>query len=155
MKERNIFISHYNKDRDQVKRLMDRLEERPYFNFRSSTIDEDTQIKSKNERVIKEGLRPKIKWAGTVIVAIGKETHEREWVNWEIKEAARDGKNIVGVYLYGEKGSEVPKGLERYGNSLVGWNNIDRIVDAIRGQNTWNQNRSTRITSSTDYTKCR
>ena len=82
-------------------------------------------------------------------------SHERNWVNWEIKEAARNGKNIVGVYLYGERDSEVPKGLERYGNSLLGWNNIDRIVDAIRGKNTWNQSRSTRIPSSKDRTKCR
>ncbi len=155
MKEKNLFISHYNKDRNQVKRLMGRLDERPFFAFRSSTIDEDTQIKSKNERVIKGGLRPKIRWAGTVIVVVGKETHERKWVNWEIREAARNGKNIVGVFLYGERDSRIPKGLERYGNSLVSWNNIDRIVEAIRGKNLWNPNRPTRIPSSRDRTKCR
>jgi hypothetical protein len=35
------------------------------------------------------------------VVLIGKETHSRPWVNWEIEEAAKQGKRIVGVYEHG------------------------------------------------------
>jgi hypothetical protein len=76
----------------------------------------------------------KISWAGTVIVIVGKETHERPWVNWEIEQAHRKGKKIVGVYENGLKDRvELPQALEKYGTSqVVGWG-FQSIISAIEG----------------------
>ena len=75
----------------------------------------------------------KMSWAGTVIVLVGKETHSRPWVNWEVKEAQKQGKNIVGVFEYGLKEKvELPEALKRYGTSQVGWDS-DSIINAING----------------------
>ena len=154
MKGKNIFISHYHKDTEFAKKLEQRFADRGYFEFKSSTIDEETQIKSSDDRKIKRGLYPKINWASTVIVLIGKETHSRYYVNWEIKQAVKLGKNIVGIYLYGEKNSQVPRGVEKYGNSLVAWNNIDTIVDGIRGKSIWNEGRASKIIIPSDRSEC-
>jgi hypothetical protein len=77
------------------------------------------------DETIKRLLRMKISWSSTVVVLIGKETHSRPWVNWEIEQAARQGKRIVGVYAYGGTDAEKPDALEKYGAS---------IVDAIEGK---------------------
>ena len=74
----------------------------------------------------------RISWATTVVVLIGNETHSRRWVNWEIEEAKRQGKRIVGVYAYGGTDAQKPEALERYASTIVAWN-TDSIVDAIEG----------------------
>jgi hypothetical protein len=75
----------------------------------------------------------KISWAGTVIVLIGKNTHSRPWVDWEIDEAHRQGKRIVGVYTRGGKESDVPAELEEYSSAIVGWNSAS-LMKAIDGE---------------------
>ena len=72
-------------------------------------------------------------WASTVVVLVGKETHQRPWVDWEIKQANQLGKRIVGVYVRGGTEADVPPALNDYGTSLVNWNS-DSIIDAIEGK---------------------
>ena len=76
----------------------------------------------------------KISWAGSIIVIVGKETHTRPWVDWEIEQAHKQGKNIVGVYENGLKDNvDLPPALEKYGTSqVVGWNSKS-IISAIEG----------------------
>lgn len=143
---RHIFTSHYKGDTERVKRLEGRLNENQSgYNFKSSTIDETKIIQSSNEKTIRNNLRSRIGFASTLIVAIGPHTHAREWVDWEIQEAARSGKNILGVFLHGESDSKLPKALEKYGNALLGYNNIERIIDCIEGESDWDPNRSSKI----------
>lgn len=89
---KNAFISHHHKDDASVDGLKSILAGRGY-NFRNSSIrvkpenQERLDQKKVSDRTIKRLLRMKIRWAGQVIVVIGKETHQRPWVNWEIEVA--------------------------------------------------------------------
>jgi hypothetical protein len=74
----------------------------------------------------------KISWAGKVVVLVGKETHSRPWVNWEIEQAHKQGKRIVGVWAQGSTEADLPLNLEKYADAVVGWQS-DRIMDAIDG----------------------
>jgi hypothetical protein len=75
----------------------------------------------------------KMRWASQLIVVIGKETHSRPWVNWEIQIAHQLGKPIVGVYENGLKDQvEIPSNLEKYSSSNVGWRS-DSVIDALEG----------------------
>jgi len=89
-----------------------------------------------NEDYIKSILRPRINWAGTTVVLIGDKTHKRDWVDWEIEQANKLGKRIVGVYIRGCSDADIPENLENYGDALVAWNG-DSIVDAINGNDIW------------------
>jgi hypothetical protein len=80
--------------------------------------------------VIRRLLRRKISWAGTTLVLIGKDTHSREWVNWEIEQAHKQGKRIVGVYVRGGTETDIPAPLEKYASAIVGWESTC-IMDAI------------------------
>jgi hypothetical protein len=82
--------------------------------------------------VIQRLLRRKISWAGTVVTLIGKDTHSRPWVNWEIEQANKQGKRIVGVYAQGGTHADVPASLEKYASSICGWNS-ECIIQAIDG----------------------
>ncbi|MCY1242666.1 hypothetical protein D9M72_556470 [compost metagenome] len=86
-----------------------------------------------SERAIQRLLRMKMSWASTVVVLIGKETHNRPWVDWEINKANELGKRIVGVYERGGTENDVPAAFEKYGDALVAWNSAN-VIDAIEGK---------------------
>jgi len=144
MTRRHIFISHHHADDKKVDQLTDLLT-RGGSDVRNSSV----RMKPANQRRWDEGrvkdetirrlLRMKISWASTMVVLIGKETHTRRWVDWEITQAAKQGKRIVGVYAQGGTDAEKPTALERYGSAIVAWNTAN-IVDAIEGRSNQFQN---------------
>src|SRR5947207_9755359 len=105
-KRLHVFIIHYHKDDTDVGNLTKLLNGRGY-DVRNSSIraNPDNQERLNNglvkEKTIRRLLRMKISWAGKVIVLIGKDTHTRRWVNWEIEQAHKQGKQIVGVFVRG------------------------------------------------------
>lgn len=134
---RHIFISHHHADDAEVDNLTSLLSRNGY-DIRNSSI----RAKPANQRRLEQGLvsdktierllRRKISWAGTVVVLIGKETHARPWVDWEIKRANKQGKRIVGVYIQGGTEADKPPALEEYASAIVGWN-TKSIMAAIDG----------------------
>jgi len=131
-KKKNVFISHYSKDDKHVEKLKTLLSKAGYT-LRNSSIDSTKENNASNPDYVKSLLRPGIKWAGTTIVLIGPKTHTRDWVNWEIKKSNIEGNNIVGVYVNGAAGSDLPEEFNKYGDALVGWE-TGRIIDAIEGR---------------------
>jgi hypothetical protein len=144
MKRKHVFISHHHADDKKVDQLTELLN-----NGGSDVRNSSVRMKPANQRRMEEGrvkdetirrlLRMKISWASTVVVLIGKDTHTRPWVNWEITEAAQQGKRIVGVYAHGGTDAEKPDALEQYGSAIVAWN-TESIMDAIEGKNNSFQN---------------
>ena len=143
-KRRHVFISHHHKDDEHVEKLTSLLNKSGY-DVRNSSI----RAKPKNQErlaqnrvkdeTIRRLLRMKISWASTTIVLIGKETHERKWVNWEIKQAHGQGKRIVGVFERGGTANDIPENFEKYGSSLQAWSSKS-IVGAIDGSDNSFQN---------------
>ena len=136
-KRRHVFISHHHADDGEVTKLTSLLAKSGH-DVRNSSI----RAKPANQRRLDQGLvkdetirrllRMKITWAGTVVVLIGKDTHSRPWVNWEIEQANKQGKRIVGVYVQGGMEVAKPPALEKYASAIVGWNS-DSIMAAIDG----------------------
>lgn len=156
-KQKNVFISHHGKDDADVQQLR-QLMNRHGYTLRNASIDSTKSNDAENDHYIKYNLlRPGINWAGTVIVLIGDKTHTREWVNWEIEQAAKLGTRVVGVYINELKQQEppLPEAFTNCGSALVGWTG-NRIIEAIEGninnfqcpdstpfQNIWGSLRST------------
>lgn len=135
---RHVFISHHHADDEQVTGLT-RMLARSGYEIRNSSI----RAKPANQRRLDEGrvpertlkrlLRMKMSWASTVVLLIGRETHKRPWVDWEIRKANELGKRIVGVYERGGTEHDVPEAFNAYGDALVGWNSAN-VIDAIEGR---------------------
>jgi hypothetical protein len=134
---RNVFISHINEDDAELSKLKSLLSTGG-CEVRDSSIDSTKPNKAESTDYIKSQiLRPRIQWAGTLLVLISPQTHDSEWVNWEIECAAHLGKRIVGVWAQGARDSDVPAALDDYADAVVGWNAAS-IIDAIDGgTNSW------------------
>ena len=131
---KNIFVSHQHNDADKIESFKSLIGRHGIDMKDSSIYEKKLKNNATNEQYIKQELiKPQVKWAGTVIVLIGKDTAKSDYVNWEIKTAGEMGKRIVGVYLQGAKEEDIPKELNEYGHNLVGWNG-DKIVRAINGE---------------------
>lgn len=129
----NVFVSHVHEDDAGLQKLKD-LAAKHGRELRDASIDSTSPNNAKNSDYIKQKiLAPQIEWAGTFVVYITPKTKNSEWVNWEIEYAHKLGKRIIGVWAYGHNDCEVPEGLERYADAIVGWNG-SQILDAIDGK---------------------
>ena len=135
----NVFICHHSADVPKLRDLLDNLRSKGY-DVRSSSLqeDKDNKVVHKGKHVadatVARYIRRAIKWAGTFIVFIGEHTHERAWVNYEIRNAHFQGKKIIGVYKYGcAQTAELPEAYKRYGTSPIGWNSMDKLAGMIQG----------------------
>ncbi|WP_316738305.1 TIR domain-containing protein [Pedobacter aquatilis] len=135
---KNIFISHHHKDDKSVSDFISLLSGKDY-NIRNSSIrvKPENQARLDNKQIpratLERLLSMKMRWAGTVVVLIGDQTHSRKWVNWEIKQAAEQGKRILGVFMKGGKDADIPENLEKFGDGLVGWNS-GKIIAGLEGE---------------------
>lgn len=140
-KKHNVFISHHGKDDDYVQRLKQRLINSG-CQIRNGSID---STKHKDGRIPSDAtvgrlLRRGISWSGTFICLIGKDTHTRPWVNYEIRQAHLQGKTIVGIYAHGSANNvELPEAFKKYGGPIMGWNSLDKLSDIIAGEIVPNQ----------------
>lgn len=135
---RNVFVSHHHKDDASVDGLTKMVAGKGY-QFRNSSIRVKPENQSRldqnkvSDRTIARLLKMKMRWASQVIVVIGKETHSRRWVDWEIKTAHQLGKPIIGVYEHGLKDQvEIPENLKKYATSIVGWKS-ESVIGALDG----------------------
>jgi hypothetical protein len=128
----NIFISHIHEDDAHIEAMKTLLKERG-FSVRDSSIDSASPNQAKDPDYIKrEILAPRISWASTLLVLVSPGTKDSGWVDWEIEEAQRADKRIVGVWTHGAAECDVPDALELYADAVVGWQ-ADRIYGAICG----------------------
>ena len=128
----NVFVSHYHEDEESIKRMKDLLGDD--YSIRNYSVTSEKYNNASNKEYIQSLLRPLINQASTFICLIGPNTHDSEWVNWEVEQALKQGKRIIGVYLWGAKDSDIPPALEDAADAMVGWNH-DTILDAINGNN--------------------
>lgn len=150
---RHLFISHHHADDRTVDQFSKLLGKRA-LDVRNSSIrakpSNVERLKNGNvdEKVIRRLLRMKISWASSVVVLIGKKTHTRPWVEWEIEEANAQGKRIIGVYEHGGQENDVSRTLEKYATSIVAWNAAS-IQKAIDGDPTFENPDGSQRTSAT------
>ena len=134
-KVKNIFISHYHKDDANVQQLKKRLRNIGY-DVRNSSVDSTKYQNIKpSTKFIQRHLSRCVRWSGTFICLIGEKTHSRPWVNYEINQAHKFGKKIVGIYKHGcSDNVELPKALKKYSNSISGWNSLDKLGNVLDGK---------------------
>lgn len=114
--QRNVFISFDVDDEGMVNLLRSQAkDDRFQFGFRDYSVKEpfDSAWKSK--------VRDRIDQTSAVIVAIGENTHKSKAVDWEIREAHRQGKLIIGMRLHSDKSHIVPQAMKEYGDKVIYW----------------------------------
>ena len=129
---KNVFVSHYHEDEDSIKQFKDLLSDD--YCIKNYSVTTEKYNDAGNEEYIKyDILKPLINQSSTLICLIGPETHDSKWVDWEIREAEKLDKQIIGVYIQGAKDSDIPPALEEFADAIVGWN-TENIEKALGGE---------------------
>ena len=77
----------------------------------------------------KQELSQQIRGCNAVIVVAGMYTLYSEWINYEIDEALRMKKPIIGIKPWGNQ--RIPEKIQQNATVLVGWNSSS-LVSAVR-----------------------
>ncbi len=119
MAKRQIFYSfHYDNDvmRVQQIRNIGALE----GNTPVSANDWE-EVKRKGKTGIEKWIDDNMNMRSCVVVLVGEETAQREWVKYEIKKAWADGKGLLGIYIHNIK-------CPRNGKGTKGSNPFDQFT---------------------------
>ncbi|MCW9059956.1 MAG: TIR domain-containing protein [Gammaproteobacteria bacterium] len=92
-----VFISYHSKGDGHFKNMIMAWANNEKFKLNIEDFSTDTNIKSKDEAYLKRRMREQIRKADNFIVFIGKDTHKRPWVAWEIEQAKALSKRIIAV----------------------------------------------------------
>lgn len=126
--ELHVFVSHYHEDETNIQGMKNLLGAN--YCVKNSSVTSDKFNRASNPEYIKRLLRLRIHWAGQFICLIGPHTHESEWVDYEIRQAYKKGKPIIGVYINGASDADVPEALKEYADAIVGWRR-ESIINAL------------------------
>ena len=89
----------------------------------STFSDNDWEtVRSDSDDVIENWIKDQMKMRSCVIVLIGEHTQGRKWINYEIEQAWKAGKGIVGIYIHGLKdksGDQAQKGKNPFEDFCV------------------------------------
>ena len=92
----------------------------------------DYSVKYPLEFGWKSDVQNRISMSSAVLVAIGRHTHRRSAVNWEIKEAHRQGKMVLGVRLHRDLDLYAPPAMHST-DPIIPWN-TDEIADSLEDE---------------------
>lgn len=132
-KTHRLFISHSWKYSDQYETIIGWFNKASYFNWinYSIPITNPVDFDSKNE--LKQKITNKINQVNCVVILAGMYAAHSEWIDYEIDEAVRLGKPIVGVKPWGNE--KMPQKIQDYADEIVNWQSssvVDAVKDAVK-----------------------
>lgn len=125
----NLFISHAWHRSEHYKKVVDWLDDSG-IEYRNYSVPEEDPLHSGNDTQLKADLTAQIKPSSCVIILSGMYAAHSDWIEYEIDEAVRMGKYIIGVKPWGQE--RVPKRISDSADVMVGWNS-NSLINAITG----------------------
>ncbi|HEY9006582.1 MAG TPA: TIR domain-containing protein [Ohtaekwangia sp.] len=111
--KRNVFISFDHRDLSEVNLLRGQAKnENNDLEFSDYSLKEP--YNSEKADYIKSGIRERIRQSSVTVVYLTENTHESEWVDWEVRESLRLGKGVICVH----KGDSPPLQRPQFVNEL-------------------------------------
>jgi len=114
-----VFISYHTSDLGPARLLGHQLEDEKY---NVNAIDNSPKVRYRGNW--HKPMDKDIKGSDAVFVVVGKKTHDRKAVEWEVRTAARYGKPVYAVKI--DSGNEVPQAVYDAGGKVISWD-LDRI----------------------------
>ena len=130
LKTRMIFISHAWRYNQHYNRIVEWFNEAPNFYWKNCSVPSDDALPDKTSRGLSEGMTRQISPSQVVVILGGMYAAHSAWIEYEISEAKRMNKPIVGVKPWGQE--RIPKTVQDASwCEPVGWNSVS-VVDAVR-----------------------
>ena len=130
LKNRMIFISHAWQYDQHYWKLVDWFDDEPNFSWGNCSVPSHDSLPDKTTKGLSEGMTRQIRPAQVVIILGGMYAAHSSWIDYEIREAKRMKKTIIGVRPWGQQ--RVPLSVQSASTiPVVGWNKAS-IVQAVR-----------------------
>jgi hypothetical protein len=129
LKTRTLFISHAWAYEKHYNQLVLWFNEEPNFSWKNCSVPSDDALADKTSKGLSEGMTRQISPAQGVIILAGMYAAHSGWIKYEIDEAVRMGKTIIGVKPWGAE--RVPTIVTDNATTMVNWQSAS-IIQAIR-----------------------
>ena len=126
----SLFISHSWTYGDAYDRLVEMLEEHPYFHWRDYSVPKDDPIhNAPTAAKLEEAIREQMRHASCVLIMAGKYSTYSKWINREIAIAKELGKPILAITPWGAE--QISTVVADAADEIVKWQSSS-IVYAVR-----------------------
>jgi hypothetical protein len=129
LKTRMLFISHAWRYNEHYSKIVQWCNEAPNFAWRNCSVPSDDALTDKTSKGLSEGMTNQIRPAQGVIILAGMYAAHSAWIDFEINEAVRMGKVIIGVKPWAQE--RVPENVQAAATVMVGWNS-QSVIGAVR-----------------------
>jgi len=119
-----VFVSHHSKD-EYAKRLLQAQSNNKNMDIQFS----DQSVNKPFNEKWKTKTKKRIENSSTTIIMVGKDTHRRPAVQWEIEQSRKAGNKIIAVQIHKDKHHRLPQGIRK--NEEMKWK-IDQLSKRIR-----------------------
>lgn len=129
LKNYRLLISHswsYSQHYDTVKKWLDNSN---YFKWSNHSVSADRPLDTTSDKELKDRLTRQISGCSAVIVVSGMYSHYSKWIDYEIDEALRMNKPIIGLKPWGSE--RIPTKISENATILIGWNS-NSLINAVR-----------------------
>lgn len=128
--KRNVFISFAYEDIDEVNLLRGQAKnEKSPIEFNDWSVSEP--FNSERAPYIKQKIGERIAQSSLTVVYLSDKTGSSSWVEWEIIESLRRGKQVIGVYAGNKRPAELPKAIEHKKIKCVPWSILSETIDNL------------------------
>jgi len=124
----NLFVSHAWKYDDAYNTVCYWLNNSD-LRISNYSVPQHDPLDANNKRKLREKLTEQIRHASVVIVISGMYAAYSEWIDYEIDEAVRMGKVIIGLKPWGQQ--RIPLKIQENATEIVGWNAAS-VIQAIK-----------------------
>ncbi len=130
LKTRMIFISHAWQHSEHYWKVVEWFDNAPNFFWKNCSVPSHDFLPDKTSAGLSQGMTRQISPAQFVIILGGMYAAHSAWIEYEISEAQRMGKTIIGVKPWGQE--RVPLVVQNASICpVVGWNSSS-VIQAVR-----------------------
>jgi len=129
LKNYRLLISHSWQYSNHYETIVSWLNGASNFQWSNHSVSADNPLDTSTKRELKTRLTNQISGCHAVIIVAGMYASYSEWIDYEIDEALRMGKPIIGIKPWGNQ--VMPKKISDNATVLVNWNSSS-LVSAIR-----------------------
>lgn len=129
LKSRMLFISHAWRYNEHYNKIVEWLNGAQNFDWKNCSVPSDDALPDKTSKGLSEGMTRQISPAQGVIILAGMYAAYSDWIEYEVNEAVRMKKIIIGVKPWGQE--KIPVIVQNAATVMVAWNSAS-VVQAIR-----------------------
>jgi len=129
MRTRNLFISHAWSYDDKYWTIVKWLTDAPYLFWKNYSVPSHDSCSEKTNIGLKRCLTRQMSPAQGIIIIAGMYAAYSDWIDYEIDEALRMGKSIIGVKPWNQQ--RTPVRIQNAATIMVGWNSAS-VINAVK-----------------------